>query len=450
MIRQLEDMPSPKKVMAALRREPGAAFLDSSSQGYGLGRYSIFACNPSKTFSFEKGNIRIVESGGTILLEGDCFEQLRKFADIRSEYSESTLPFLGGMIGYFSYDLGWELEDLPERICVDYPLPQACFGWYDAALIYDHLNGVFFGVSIRGEENLNALLEKARQPLSADESFSVSGLRSNFDRSDFVDAVEEIRSHILNGEIYQANLAQRFEVDFSGSIWALYERLRETNPAPYSAYLKFGEENFLSSSPERFLMSRNQMATTRPIKGTRPRGVDAMADLAFERALSESKKDRAELLMIVDLERNDLGKVCEPGSIQVSDLFAVERYSRVIHQTANVSGRLEQGKDAFDCLEALFPGGSITGAPKIRSMEVIEELERHRRGIYTGSIGYVSSDGNADFNIAIRTMRQTKDKLLFHVGSGIVWDSDPNIEYEETLHKAIALLEALGMEDAIT
>jgi len=443
-------MPEPVAVMQALSNEEGVVFLDSSSSGYGLGRYSIFACDPVRTFEFDDGRSRIIEGEKETILQGDCFDLLREFSKTSIGEVDAKLPFLGGAIGYLSYDLAWEYEQLPNRLVSDHPIPMARFGFYDTALIYDHQLDAFFGVSIGDEQKLDELSDKARRKVSARESFSVSGLKSNFDRASFLHAVERVRSYILEGEIYQANFAQRFDADFSGSAWSLYEQLRESNPAPYAAYLKFGDDAVLSSSPERFLKVVGREVVTRPIKGTRPRGRDEADDLIEEEALRGSEKDRAELLMIVDLERNDLGKTCKPGSVEASELFALERYARVIHQTANVSGRIDEGKDVFDCLRGLFPGGSITGAPKIRAMEVIEELERHKRGIYTGSIGYVSCDGNADFNIAIRTMRQVGDNLIFHAGGGIVWDSVPEIEYEETLHKARAMMEAIGVEETDT
>ena len=450
LTRRLEGLPEPIEVMASLSKECGAVFLDSSVTGYGLGRYSIYACNPSKTFEFDKGTAWIRSMGVESKQPGECFEMLRDFANCCSEKTDSKLPFLGGIIGYLSYDLAWEYEDLPDRLPADYPLPQARFGYYDTALVYDNAEKTFWGVTTEDEDKFEELCSLLKTAEASRDSFEVSGLRSNFERDGFLSAVERIRAHILDGEIYQANFAQRFEAEFSGSSWGLYEKLRKSNPAPYSAYLNFGDDVILSSSPERFLAVNGSAATTRPIKGTRPRGRNETTDLMQEEELRLSEKDRAELLMIVDLERNDLGKTCEPGSVRVDELFSLERYARVIHQTANVSGTIEKDKDVFDCLKGLFPGGSITGAPKIRSMEVIEELERHKRGIYTGSIGYVSCHGAADFNIAIRTMRQTRNKLIFHAGGGIVWDSDPIIEYEETLHKAKALLEAIGMEDKVS
>jgi len=262
-------------------------------------------------------------------------------------------------------------------------------------------------------------------------------------QADFCTAVERVREYIASGDVYQVNLSQRARCRFEGDPIELYQSLRRGNPAPYGAYLNLGDWQLISTSPEQFLRKRGRHLETRPIKGTRPRGVDAAANCRLEDELRASEKDRAELLMIVDLERNDLGRVAEFGSVQVEGLYQLEHYARVIHQTAQIKAKLASDKDVFDALAALFPGGSITGAPKVRAMEIIEELEPTRRGAYCGSIGYIGFDGDAEFNIAIRSLHLKGGFLDYQVGGGIVWDSQPEAEYQETLDKARAIRESI-------
>jgi para-aminobenzoate synthetase component 1 len=252
-----------------------------------------------------------------------------------------------------------------------------------------------------------------------------------------------VRDYIASGDVYQVNLSRRARCSFKGDSIELYRALRRGNPAPYGAYLGLDDWQIISTSPEQFLRKRGSSLETRPIKGTCPRGADKEADHQQEAALRDSEKDRAELLMIVDLERNDLGRVAEFGSVRVEGLYKLEHYARVIHQTARIHATLRSDKDIYDTLVSLFPGGSITGAPKIRAMEIIEELEPSRRGVYCGSIGYIGFDGDAEFNIAIRSLHLKGGFLDYQVGGGIVWDSLPEAEYQETIDKACAMRESI-------
>jgi len=431
----------PFEPIAAARRAaalPGIAFLFSGLSAYGLGRYSVLAARPSRRLDLYGKN-------------GDCFEELRSRFPEFGRVPTGRLPFYGGCIGYFSYDTGKRLEKGKFDFSV-LNSPEARFGFYEGGIVFDHEAGESWLVSL--EEEASAELEDLASLTFKDEKQSYepfrlcSELRSNFERDEYLDCVDAIRSRIRKGDVYQVNLSQRFVGTYSGSGFDLFCRLAERSPAPYSAYLNFGDEEIVSSSPERFLFVDQGKATTRPIKGTRPMGNTHSETIANEEDLRSSEKDRSELLMIVDLERNDLGRVCEPGSVQVDDLFRLERYATVIHQTADVSGSLEDEQDAINCAKAMFPGGSITGAPKIRAMQVIDELERGKRGVYTGAIGYFDVSGRTDLNIAIRTLRLSDGTLSFQVGGGIVWDSDPESEYEETLLKAKAMVEALGGENA--
>ncbi len=256
--------------------------------------------------------------------------------------------------------------------------------------------------------------------------------------------VEKAKEYIKSGDIYQANLSQRFEVEAKDiNVFLLYQRLRKINPSPFACFFDFPDVKIVSSSPERLIKLYGRIIETRPIAGTRPRGKDGIDDKEMEKELILNEKERAEHIMLVDLERNDIGRVCEYGSVKVDEFMVLERYSHVIHIVSNIKGRLQKGQDAFDCIRACFPGGTITGVPKVRCMEIIDELEKHRRGPYTGSAGYISFNGDMDLNILIRTFVLKNNNLYFHVGGGIVADSVPEMEYQETLHKAEALFQAI-------
>ncbi|WP_250160089.1 aminodeoxychorismate synthase component I [Caloranaerobacter azorensis] len=268
-------------------------------------------------------------------------------------------------------------------------------------------------------------------------------LKSNFTKKEYLQSIERIRDYIRAGDVYQVNLTQRFEGKVANTGYEIYRDLRTVSPAPFGAYLKFDEVEILSNSPERFIKVKNRIVETRPIKGTRPRGNTYEEDMRLREELINSEKDKAELLMIVDLERNDIGKVAKVGSVKVPELFKLEKYSNVYHLVSTVIGELDDDKDLVDLLKAVFPGGSITGAPKVRAMEIIDELEPNQRNVYTGCIGYLGFDGSADLNIAIRTIVKKGDRIYFQVGGGITWDSNPDEEYEETLHKAKSIIKAI-------
>jgi para-aminobenzoate synthetase component 1 len=282
-----------------------------------------------------------------------------------------------------------------------------------------------------------------QEPLDSGAALKLGEWAWNMEKADFCRSVERIRELIARGDVYQVNFSHRARCAFEGDPLELYRALRRGNPAPYGAFIETDDLVLMSTSPEQFIRKRGRDLETRPIKGTLPRGADAATDHLNEATLRSSEKDRAELLMIVDLERNDLGRVAEYGSVRVEGLYQLERYASVIHQTAQVKARLREEYDFLDVLAATFPGGSITGAPKIRAMEIIEELEPTRRGVYCGSMGYIGFDGDAEFNIAIRSLHLKDGQLDYQVGSGIVWDSDPESEYEETLDKARAIRETL-------
>jgi para-aminobenzoate synthetase component I len=359
-------------------------------------------------------------------------------------------PLAAGLMGYLAYDLKDAIEDLPRTSVDRWQLPHLCFYAPSIIVVHDrqrqqtHLHEV---VRRKGYQRLapdgrNRIAALGNTPLP-DEGFAVDpdGLLSNFDRLDYEAAVQRIRDYIAAGDVYQVNLSQRFETRFQGSAFGFFRALYQKNPAPFFAFMNAGDHHLVSTSPERFLRLDGRHVETRPIKGTRPRRSDPREDQAMREKLVTSAKDDAELSMIVDLLRNDIGRACQGGSVRVKAHKTVEAYENVYHLVSIVEGVLAEGQDSIDLLQATFPGGSITGCPKIRSMEIIDELEPDRRHVYTGAIGYLSFHGTLDLSIAIRTAVIHQDRMAFSVGGGIVYDSDPADEYEETLHKGRTLVD---------
>lgn len=433
---------------------PYPFILDSSLCNDGLGRYTFIGFDPLQIISGKNGRVLIRDRDGKqFVSEGSCWETFEAIWHPFSRNFDAAIPFTGGAVGFLSYDLNRELERLPNRSRDLHGFPDLHFGIYDGILVYDHLEkrltAVAHGIEQPAEtllDRLETFCEKAKCAERRESVFQATHLQSNFTPEGYRQAVQTIRDYIRQGEVYQVNLSQHLTAHIEkGAPLDLFLRLRQTSPAPYSACLIHPEFAVVSSSPEQFIRKTGRDVCTRPIKGTRPRGKSEAEDALYCKQLRQSAKDRSELLMIVDLERNDLGKVAETGSVRVDGLFHLEKYSSVIHQTASVSARLRSDKTVFDCIRALFPGGSITGAPKIRAMEVIDELEGVRRGVYTGSVGYIDFSGNADFNIAIRTVQIKGSELSFNVGGGVVWDSEPEAEYQESWHKAAGILRAIGI-----
>ena len=457
IIEGINNPPSAVSLFAAIKDRPYSFFLDSSLCDARLGRFSILGSDPFLVFRSKRDSVALEwASGKTENFKCDPFTALKKIMKrYRTPVSGLKIPFAScGGVGYFAYDLKCFVEDLPDMAIDDIGMADCIVGFYDAAVVFDNINGrAYIAVSGTGSkkkaEGLKCLLRQAAsQNLPAKTAaYPPARIESNFTRSSYAEAVMKAKLYIKRGDIYQVNLSQRFSAPFEEDPFPLYLRLRKISPAPFSAYLNFGDVAILSSSPERFLLKDGDYIETRPIKGTRPRGFDHFEDMSLEKELLGSAKDRAEHIMIVDLERNDLGRVCEYGSVKVTEPVALERYSNVFHLVSTVAGRVRPGTDALDCLKAAFPGGSITGAPKIRSMEIIEELEPVKRSAYTGAIGYLSFDGRMDTSIVIRTFVIKDKKIYFQVGGGIVADSDPDSEYDETIDKAQGLLSALGVRD---
>lgn len=453
-------------LLGLLKKSDTGFYLESTLGAYNLGRFSFFGVEPFMTIQLKDGLITMCEEGKKKRFKGNIFEQLRLLLNkyrLANNESKINFPFLGGAVGFLSYDLGFYLEKIPRKNKDDLKAPDLWFGFFDVVLCLDHYTDKIFIFSSgfpetkphlrkrRADSRLKYFLSKLEGISKKDEQFFTGrngnihdyALKSNFSYEKYIRAVNSCLDYIVKGDIYQINLSQRFhtQTDLSGE--DLYMNLREVFPVPFGGMLKTKDFSIISGSPERFLKYDGQFLTTRPMKGTRPRSKDKYWDDRFRKSLEKSKKDKAELLMIVDLERNDLGKVCDYGTVKVESIRNFEEYSTVFQTTSQIKGKLYPEMDRVDIIKACFPGGSITGCPKIRAMQIIEELEPNRRGIYTGSLGYFSFNGNMDFNILIRSFFKKNKDIYFGVGGGIVYDSKPGAEYQETLVKAQALKIAL-------
>ena len=471
-----------------IKDRPYSFFLDSGMDPQRLGRYSFLGSEPFLAMSSRGSEITLIRGQERKVQHGNPFDIMGNLLDTyKLDHCPSPVPFLGGAVGYFSYDLCHFIEHLPSTSIDDLKLPDSYFAFYDTIVAFDHLDGKVYLVatgfpeteegrrlrraSMRLEEmkdwlcTSHSMVAVSRSPeqsegeanQSRDRDCFVAAaprndkqnkeitLRSNFTPEEYKRAVNRVREYIAAGDVFQVNLSQRFEADLEIPPCELHKRLRTVNPAPFACYLNFPGVAIVGASPERFLKVQGDLVETRPIKGTRPRGRDPVEDERLAHELIQSTKDRAENLMIVDLERNDLGRVCHYGTVKVTELAILETFPTVFHLTSTVVGRLRRGKSNIDLLKATFPGGSITGAPKVRAMEIIDELEPTRRSVYTGSMGYLSFNEDMDVNIVIRTFLIKESKAYFQVGGGIIYDSDPEAEYIETLDKARALIRALQL-----
>jgi len=421
-------------IFEAVKEEKNCFFLDSGINNT-LGRYSFLGFEPFYILNSKKQN---------------SFEDLRRLLKAHKvKKIKNTPPFLAGAVGFFSYDFGLLLEDKLKGLYKNETLiPDFYFAFYNSIIIIDHLLKELFVFSINQQSfkktiQLLSELDFKRKDRASDIKYEHQP-ESNFLKNDYLKAIKKAKDYISKGDIYQVNLSQKFSAKTNLEAGDIYGLLRKTSPSSFSAYLDGGDFQVISSSPERFLSLKDRLVHTRPMKGTRPRHLNRRQDKKMEKDLLESAKDRAELMMIVDLMRNDLGRVCEYSSIKVKSLRNLEKYKTVFQTTADITGVLHKDMDAIDLIRASFPGGSITGCPKIRAMEIIQELEPEPRNIYTGSLGYFSFCGNMDFNILIRTILKQGNSLSFSVGGGIVADSRPESEYEETLVKAKGILEAIS------
>ncbi len=475
---------TPLAALEAVRADGFPVLLESARVNDRTGRYSFVAANPYLIFKSREKDVELSLPATPAGKYGKRAtmrrKPLTKLRELLSNYRTGRVaglpPFTGGAIGFFSYDFVHQFENLPRKARVDLDIPEAYFIFVDRVVAFDHLMNKAWVIVNPGAreqelgfrrpdpeqwerfydeaaERLTALCAKLAAtnmksdvPLAGKSEAKRFSLTPNMTKDCFESMVRQCKEYIAAGDIYQANLSQRLSATIGkADPLRLYRILREINPSPFAAYLDFGDLQLVSSSPERLIRLRDKAVDTRPIAGTRKRGSDSAETQELSAELLTNEKERAEHIMLLDLERNDLGKVCDYGTVAVDEMMVVEDYSHVIHIVSNVRGALKNDKDCFDLVRAVFPGGTITGVPKVRCMEIIDELEPVARGPYTGSIGYLSNAGDMDLNIIIRTFVVQDGIAHLQVGAGIVADSDPEREYFETLQKAEALKKALMM-----
>ncbi|HFK1748699.1 aminodeoxychorismate synthase component I [Bacillus cereus] len=417
------------------------------------GRYNIVGLNPVAVIRGKDETLHISESGKETIKRGNPLDLMQEYMEQwKTDYNPEYPPFQGGAIGYFSYDCIRYIEKLPSLAEDDINIPDIFFLLFDDVFVYDQKEQVLWVITHyvdkyeEAKERLNEWkslwMTEAPEVTVPFESPEKKSEAVAFTEAGFMKAVKCIQEYIGAGDVFQVNLSTRQERTLQTHPLEIYTSLREINPSPYMGYLELGDFQIVSGSPELLIKKQGTEVSTRPIAGTRSRGADEQEDEELARELIENEKERAEHVMLVDLERNDLGRVCKYGTVEVDEFMVIEKYSHVMHIVSNVRGEVEEDKDAFDLVKAVFPGGTITGAPKIRTMEIIEELEPVRRGIYTGSIGWIGYSGDTELNIVIRTLLAKDGKAHVQAGAGIVIDSNPENEYKESLKKAIALWRA--------
>lgn len=459
------DMETPVSAYLKLGTGPRSFLLESVEGGETLGRYSFIGVDSFIDLRAKNGRVRIT---GELNREYEnCEDPLIVVEELMSMYKAAPVPelppFFGGAVGYVGYDAVRYFEHLPETAPDDLALPDIMLQFTDTLVAFDHLRHtvkiiVNARVSSGGSstydqalERIEAVIDKLRRPAPPYQlpdtdpgDIDASVVDANVSKAQFMESVSKAREYIFSGDILQVVLSQRFSMPLSASAFNIYRVLRTINPSPYLAYLNFGDLALVASSPEPLVRLTGNHAITRPIAGTRPRGADTVEDGLLEAELLADDKERAEHIMLVDLGRNDLGRVCLPGTVAVDKLMSVEKYSHVMHIVSQVSGELRPDMNSFDLLRAAFPAGTVSGAPKVRAMEIIDELEANARGPYAGVFGYFSFNGNLDTGITIRTIVVKGSTAYVQAGAGIVADSDPEKEYQETVNKAMALLKAVG------
>ncbi|WP_045422431.1 aminodeoxychorismate synthase component I [Vibrio jasicida] len=432
-------------LFSRIEHQPWAMLLRSASETHIDSRFDVLVANPIATLETVAGDTQIKTDTQEYASQDDPFslldelqQQLLPNLELGAEWD---LPFVGGALGYFSYDLGRRVESMPELAAKDLQTPDMAVGLYEWALVVDHK----LKTAILVGQNTQAAWQwlNSQSPVDVEDFKLIGDWQSNMTQASYASRFDSVQEYLLSGDCYQINLAQRFNAPYQGSEWQAYLKLEAANQAPFSAFIRMPKSTLLSISPERFLELKDNVIETKPIKGTRPRGADTLQDQANAQDLQTAEKDQAENLMIVDLLRNDIGRVASPGSVHVPKLFDIESFPAVHHLVSTIRANLDPQYSAVDLLRACFPGGSITGAPKVRAMQIIEELEPHRRSAYCGSIGYISRHGRMDTSITIRTLVAENNKLYAWAGGGVVADSDCASEYQETLDKLSKILPAL-------
>lgn len=439
-------------------------------------RYSYYGYHPYKEVKIEVGIVKVYEGDQEVVNTADLWGSMKQlFSQHRAPCIPGLPRFCGGAVGFFSYDFARYIERLPLIAVKDVDVPEAHFFFYNQIIVWDQVASEIIIITSHpvNEKMTKAELEECYRQAAHKSSTTENELQKwlgnkveelaipflhtditqredwavSFSKQEFMDAVRKVQEYIQAGDVFQVNLSVRQSIPLKTDPLSIYQHLRRVNPSPYMGYLQFGEYQFVSASPELLVKVEGDRIETRPIAGTRPRGANREEDIKLAFELIANDKERAEHIMLVDLERNDLGKVAQYGSVHVNELMIIEEYSHVMHIVSNVKGDLAKGKNVIDVLAAMFPGGTITGAPKIRTMEIIEELEPVRRGPYTGSFGWIDYQGNMELNIIIRTLVARDGKGYVQAGAGIVIDSDPEREYWESLNKAKALWKAVQLSE---
>ncbi len=459
----LADIETPVSAYLKIRDNSYSYLLESAEGGNRWGRYSFIGCEPFLTVLSRDNEVEVREEEGKSTIK-NVDNPIHVLRDLSKRFKPVVLkelpPFQGGLVGYVNYDLIRKWERLPQISPAESDMPELIFIACRRIIVFDHFTHLMKVIAftfikdgtdlkeayILARDDIDSTIEKLRQPVPAvpsDSRLSISELRSNFRKEAFEEAVKKAKDYIVAGDIIQVVISQRFSGEIKGEVFLLYRRLRSINPSPYMFYLDFGDIKFIGASPEILARLTDRKIELRPIAGTRPRGSTDEEDLALEKELLADPKERAEHIMLVDLGRNDAGRVAVPGSVNVPALMQVERFSHVMHIVSRVEGILREDKDSFDLFMSSFPAGTVTGAPKIRAMEILGELEPGARGPYAGAVGYFAFSGNMDFCITIRTITIIKKSLSIQAGAGIVADSSPAEEYRETLRKAGAMFKAI-------
>lgn len=470
--RLISDSMTPVSAFHKLDDGQPACLFESVVGGEKVGRYSFIGIHPEYHLSATRDQVTIAsEQGSETFTSKNPLEVLRKRLDTgKVAHIEGLPPFNGGAIGYAGYDVVRYVENLPNAPEDDRHLPDLSFGFYNNLVVFDNVSKTAYVIVMakapRGADNdLQTIYDQACQkadeivsqltkddPTLTPTDIDLSGVptipyRSNFTQEDFESAVRKCVEYIEAGDIFQVVFSQRLEVDIKSDPFEIYRTLRIVNPSPFMFFLRTPETTLVGSSPEIMVRVMDGVVTVRPLAGTRPRGLTEAEDLRLAEELLADPKERAEHVMLVDLGRNDVGRVAKYRTVQLSDVMAIERYSHVMHITSNVTGELPKDKDAFDALAACLPAGTVSGAPKVRAMEIIDEVEPHRRGPYAGAVGYIDYGGNMDTCIALRTIVIQDGTAFVQAGAGIVADSDPKMEYQETLNKARGILKAIEITE---
>ncbi len=465
----LADTETPVSVYLKIKEKDFSYLLESAASAKGWGRYSFIGYEPFVKISFYKDRVELEENSNKRIFKEtkDPLHTLRKLLkSFQLATNQEFSPFQGGLVGYFNYDLIRKWEEINDLVPEDLEYPESLFIISKRLIIFDHLTHrirVVAFVYLKDKEDLFRVYKKTCKEIDKtilelkkhiplymhDNRVSISKVNSNFKKEDFEKIVLKAKDYIVNGDIIQVVLSQRFKGDIYGDDFIIYRNLRSINPSPYMFYLNFGKLKLIGSSPEILVRLIDDKIQLRPIAGTRPRGKDKITDQALSMELMSDPKERAEHIMLVDLGRNDIGKVAVAGSVKVPRLMEIERYSHVMHIVSRVEGKLRPDMDSFDLFMSVFPAGTVTGAPKVRAMEIINELEPSPRGPYAGAVGYFGFNGNMDFCITIRTIVIKENRIFIQAGAGIVYDSSPSKEYEETLKKASCLFEAIKEKEDI-